>query len=312
MKNLKRMMFPLVLGCVALIGGCGDDTEDSGEQCETSTDTTAAACNSNGTCDAGENFVNCPSDCNGLCTSAADLAYNTGVVGDGSWGETECSGIFSVAGCQGAGLVGERVDCSDAADTATCGAITGCTWAGDALGCIATTAATCGATADATTCGANPAGCVWTGTQCVPPPTEANCTAGSAWLSANKGVSCTWDAATNSCGYPKTGADAASSAATTCGTSCLIDADPVACSVACMKGEDQLGTSLTDGCLSCYTVVLGCTLDNCLTQCATISTACDATCSEDCNTALFACADCRTTAKCSETFSLCAAGPPAE
>ena len=308
MSNLKQMIFPFLLGCAALFASCGDDTAETEE---TEQNNNTPVCNSDGTCDAGENFGNCAADCNALCTSDADIAYSTGVVGDGAWDETECSGKLALAGCQGAGLVGARVDCSDAADAAACGAITGCTWAGDALGCIATTAAACGAYNTNSTACTN-ASCVHTGTQCVPPPTEANCTAGSAWLLANKGVSCTWDSTTNTCGYPKTGADAASSAATSCGTSCLLDEDKVACSLTCMKGEDKLGTSLTDGCLTCYAAVLGCTLENCILECGAIATACNAECSEACNTALFACRDCRTEAKCSDAFTLCASGPATE
>ncbi len=309
MKNLKRMMFPLVLGCVGLIVGCGDDTDDKDEA---PADTTpAAVCNNDGTCDTGENFGNCSADCNGLCTGTADAAYSVGVVGDGAWGEAECSGKLATAGCQGAGLVGAGVACAGGADATTCAAITGCTWTGDTTGCLASTAAACGAhAADANACGA--ASCLWTGTQCVPPPSEDNCTAGGAIILANNGVTCTWDAASSSCGSPKTGADAASSAATSCGTGCLVDADPVACSVACMKGEDHLGASLTDGCLTCYAAVLGCTLSNCLTECAAISTQCDATCSADCNTALVGCGACRTTAGCDDVFSLCARGPSAD
>lgn len=307
MTNLKRMMFPLVLGCVALIVGCGDDTDEKKDETPA---TTPAVCTTNGICDAGENFGNCPADCNALCTGAADAAYSVGVVGDGAWGETECSGKLAAAGCQGAGLVGAGVACAGGTDATVCGAIAGCAWTGDVTGCLAATAAACGAhIADPTACAG--ASCFHTGTACVPPPSAGNCTAGGAVLLASNGVTCTWNDTTKSCGSPRTGADAASSAATTCGTKCLVDADPVACSVACMKGADQLGSSLTDGCLTCYAAVLGCTLENCLTECAAISTKCDKTCSADCTTTLVACGACRTTAECDDVFSLCAAGPSA-
>jgi len=307
-----------------LFSGCGSDEEKSDATCGDGTcdvsETTASCaadcpaaaqvCNSDGTCDADENFGNCPADCNTLCAGADDVAYSTGLSGDGSWADTDCAGTAQNNACVGAGMVGAGLACAAGTSSAACGAIGACTWGGDTVGCIATSAATCaGAFAMGGDAACMAAGCMISNGGCLPMQAEANCTAGSAILSASQNFECTWNSDVNLCWYPKTGSEVASGAASDCGLACLSNADPVTCTLECMLGADKLGPdALTTGCMTCYAAVLDCTLNNCVLPCSAISAKCDNQCSDECFTALTECGSCRTDKGCDAVFNACASG----
>jgi hypothetical protein len=326
LKSNKLLLFGF-LGAFAMLSACGDDehehecgdgicdSHETAASCAADCMMAPPVCNSNGTCDDGENFANCAADCNNLCTGMADLAFREGPVGTGAdvgaWADTDCAGKAQNDACVGAGMVGAGLSCAAGTDSMTCAALpAGCTWGGDTIGCIATTAATCaGIGAMGGQAGCEMAGCVYVGMSCLPAQAEANCTAGSAVLKASKDFECSWNSTANVCWYPKTGADVASGAASDCGLSCLSNADPVACTLSCMLGADKLGpTALTGGCVSCYAAVLDCTLANCVVKCGEISSACDNMCSEACFTALTGCGSCRTDAGCDAVFNSCSEG----
>jgi hypothetical protein len=299
---------------LALFTACGG-TDSDGTDTGSGTGT-AQICDNDGTCDAGETFANCSADCNGNCLGTSDAAFRTGLEDTGTWAEADCAGIAQNTACVGAGAVGSGLACS-AGTEQTCDALLGtlCSWIDATIGCIATTAATCaGALVAEGKTGCEAASCVYTaGTtpSCLPAQSEVNCSAGSAVLLTAQNFECQWNTTASMCWYPKTGADKASGAASACGLGCLADLDdPVACTVACMQGDTQLGTdALGADCLDCYAAVLGCTLENCLAECSETA-ACDNTCSESCMTSLTNCGTCRTTAGCDDLFSLCTSGPP--
>ena len=333
MSTLKNLTFCVFLGALAFTMGCsedevcGDGTCDAGETAtscsadcsdDTTTTTTTTTCNNDGTCDEGETFANCSADCNTLCTGTSDAAFRDGLAGDGSWADTDCAGLAQNTACVGGGVAGAGVACAAGTDETTCGAITGCVWAdADADGtndtCLDLEVATCAGAGAGGQTACEAASCVWSGTLCLPAQSEANCTAASAVFDASQGFECVWSETASMCWLPKTGSDIASGAASACGLGCISAADPVTCTIECMVGEDYLGTdSLSTDCLGCYSAVLGCTLENCLTECAALSTACDATCSDTCITALAGCGTCRTTNGCDDIFNLCADGTASE
>ena len=324
MMNSKRVLFCLALGTFALTFGCADDeTEVVAEEVVAETtcgdgtcdgdETTASCaadcpppCNGDGVCDADENFGTCPTDCNGLCAGADDSAFREAVAGMGAWEDADCGGNLQNDACVGGGFVGAEVACQGGTSEAICTAIGSCTWLDDM--CAPNSLLGCAMQEDETTCGA--ASCLWDGEDevCMPVPSEDNCTAATGVLAA-QAISCEWNTDLNLCWSPKRGSDLASASAASCGLSCLTDPDPITCSIGCMKGEEQLGASLTDGCLTCYAAALGCTLANCVVECAAISTKCDAECSDECQATLAGCSTCRATKGCNEAFSLCADGP---
>lgn len=56
----------------------------------------------------------------------------------------------------------------------------------------------------------------------------------------------------------------ARSTASSCGVGCLQDADPAACSEACVVAESGLSAD----CASCYVAIVECSRENCLVECA--------------------------------------------
>ena len=83
--------------------------------------------------------------------------------------------------------------------------------------------------------------------------------------------------------------------ATTCGLGCLADDDPVACSTTCVVAETGLSTE----CSGCYAATVGCSIDNCLTECAADPS------SEACET-------CQIDAGCISDFYACSGLTPPE
>ena len=314
MNYFKRLLFCLALGSFALTLSCGEEEKEE-TTTETPTETPATTCG-DGTCDADETTESCAADCpaaapaSALCAGDSDTAYRDAVAGGtGLWDDADCAGNLQNDACVMGGMVGAAVACQAGTNETTCTALGECMWLEDE--CFSASLITCAMAETAEACGG--AGCNWDAEDesCMPASTEPNCTAATSVLAA-QGVSCSWNSDFNFCLSPKKGSDLASASAATCGFGCLSDSDPVTCSIACMKGEDQLGTALTDGCLTCYAGVLGCVLDNCLLQCSATQSKCDAECSDECEAALTECSTCRATAGCTSAFDLCADGPATE
>ena len=255
---------------------------------------------------------------------------------------TACNGAGAVGAALACGQLGATAEacaalplgCTWAGDDTGCIATAAATCAGAALAGGDNAQAACEA-----------ANCVWVGgaTPCMPAQSAENCAAGTAILSRaeqravctaattkdactglDAAASCAWVEFNNTCvytdtsfecefadgvcGYSKTGGDIASGAASTCGLGCLAATDQLACTLACMQEEEQLGTdSLSGGCITCYAAVLQCTLDNCLAPCAATA-GCDNQCSDQCMADLAACGSCRTEKGCDAVFDCCASG----
>jgi hypothetical protein len=80
----------------------------------------------------------------------------------------------------------------------------------------------------------------------------------------------------------------ARTAAQSCGLGCMSDADPETCSANCVASETGLSTE----CATCYSDLVGCTMQNCLADCAA-------------DPAAAACTDCQMTSGCRTTFDEC-------
>jgi hypothetical protein len=94
---------------------------------------------------------------------------------------------------------------------------------------------------------------------------------------------------------PIVSSGAARAAAQSCGISCLMAGDPSQCANDCVVAD----TGLSAECAACYTGIVACSSENCLTECLA-------------DPAGAACAQCQVDAGCRAAFDQCSGLPPSQ